>query len=242
MNSNGEMWLQRQILGLIPPGEGVQVLDVGANVGRWSTAMLVAAGKAGRAMDLHLHAFEPSAYTFARLSDALSNYSIVLEQVALGDRAGVATLHLVAPGAGTNSLHTLPRSLREAATEQVGVTTLDSYAKRAGLGEIALVKVDAEGHDLAVLHGAVRLMTDRRICIIQFEYNQRWIYSRSFLRDAFEFVRPFGYHIGKLTSFGVEFYAGWDAALETFVEGNYVACRRDIAPRIPSVKWWKSDQ
>jgi FkbM family methyltransferase len=242
MHSNGEMWLQRQILELVPSGQRVQVLDVGANVGRWSTAMLLAAGKAGRAQDLHLHAFEPSAYTFARLSKALSHDSVVLEQVALGDRTGVSTLHVIAPGAGTNSLHELPERPRDTATEQVDVTTLDSYANRAGLGKIMLVKVDAEGHDLAVLRGAARLMADQRIFVAQFEYNQRWIYSRSFLRDVFEFVRPFGYHIGKLTSFGVEFYSGWDSDLETFVEGNYVACRHDVASRIPSVRWWKSDR
>lgn len=242
MKSNGEMWLQQRILSLVPSGVRVQVLDVGANVGRWSTGMLLTADKAGRSQDLDLHAFEPSAYTFARLSKVLSDYSVVLERVALGDRGGVSTLHVIAPGAGTNSLYELPERQGDAATEEVSVTTLDSYANRAGLGEIALVKVDAEGHDFAVLRGAARLMADQRIFVAQFEYNHRWIYSRSFLRDVFEFVRPLGYQIGKLTSLGVEFYPEWDPELETFVEGNYVACRHDIATRIPSIRWWKSDR
>ena len=58
----------------------------------------------------------------------------------------------------------------------------------------------------------------------QFEYNHRWILGRFFLRDAFELVQAFGYRVGKLTPRGVEFYPGWDPELETFVEGNYVAC------------------
>jgi hypothetical protein len=37
-------------------------------------------------------------------------------------------------------------------------------------------------------------------------------------------LAPLGYSLGKLTPRGVEFYPGWDAELETFVEGNYVAC------------------
>ena len=39
---------------------------------------------------------------------------------------------------------------------------------------------------------------------------------------------------------GVEFYRGWDSDLETFVEGNYLACAPEIATRLPSVAWWKS--
>jgi hypothetical protein len=37
-------------------------------------------------------------------------------------------------------------------------------------------------------------------------------------------LSPLGYSIGKLTSHGVEFYEKWDWELETFREGNYIAC------------------
>jgi hypothetical protein len=103
-----------------------------------------------------------------------------------------------------------------------------------------LVKVDAEGHDLAVLRGSSRLFADQRISIAQFEYNHRWVYSRSFLCDAFELLQPLGYRVGKLTPLGVEFYPSWDPDLETFIEGNYVACVPTVAARLPSVRWWKS--
>jgi hypothetical protein len=66
------------------------------------------------------------------------------------------------------------------------------------------------------------------------------VYSRSFLCDAFDLLRPLGYCLGKLTPLGVEFYPAWDPDLETFVEGNYVACSPEIVGRLPSVTWWKS--
>ena len=69
MGSNGELWLQREVLTGSQPGHKIHVIDVGANVGRWSGAMLSAAQKLGRLDDLDLHAFEPSSYTFARLSE-----------------------------------------------------------------------------------------------------------------------------------------------------------------------------
>jgi FkbM family methyltransferase len=243
MDVNGEIWLQHQVVGMSPPAGRILVLDVGANVGRWSSAMLSAASQAGRLDDLELHAFEPSAYTFARLSEALGSPRVTLGRMALGDRTGLATLHVIAPGAGTNSLYESSLAGAAISTEEVRTATLDDYAERTGLdGEIALVKIDTEGHDLAVLRGARGLLAGQRITVLQFEYNQRWIYSRTFLRDAFELLVPFGYSIGKLTWRGVEFYPGWDVDLESFVQANYVACAPRAATRIPSIRWWKTDQ
>jgi FkbM family methyltransferase len=240
LSSNGESSLQRWVLALSPPGQAVHVADVGANVGRWSRSMLAAARGAGRLPDLDLHAFEPSRYTFARLSEALAGESVSLNQVALCDRSGTSTLHVVAPGAGTNSLHRPLGVPADAATEQVPTITLDAYAAQAGLEHVTLVKIDTEGHDLTVLRGARGLFTDHRISVAQFEYNHRWVYARSFLCDAFELLEPLGYRLGKLTPRGVEFYPHWDADLESFVEGNYVACASDVAGRLPSIAWWKS--
>ncbi len=240
MHINGEFWLQRRILELSPVGQDIHVVDVGANVGLWSVAMLAAARQAGRFGDLDLHVFEPSSYTFACLSEALGMHSVTLRQLALCERLGSSTLNVIAPGAGTNSLHEQPEASAGIATEEVTTTTLDTYADYAGLDHITLLKIDTEGHDHAVLRGAQRLFGEQRILITQFEYNHRWVYARSFLRDAFELLEPLGYRLGKLTPQGVEFYPGWDADLETFVQGNYVACTQWAAGNIPTVTWWKS--
>lgn len=238
--SNGEASLQRWILELSPTGRQVRVFDVGANVGRWSGAMLAAASQADRLDDLDLHAFEPSSYTFDRLAEALEGQPVNICRLALSDRSGSSSMYITAPGAGTNSLHEPPRPMTVTAIEDVAVTTLDSYARNAMLDHITLVKIDAEGHDLAVLRGSSGLFSEQRISIVQFEYNQRWVYSRSFLCDAFELLQPLGYQVGKLTPRGVEFYPGWDLDLETFIEGNYIACVPGVAARLPSVTWWKS--
>jgi hypothetical protein len=129
----------------------------------------------------------------------------------------------------------------QAAPENVATITLDAYAGQSGVARFALVKIDTEGHDLAVLHGARTLLAEHRIAVAQFEYNHRWVFARYFLRDAFEFLLNSGYRVGKLTPRGVEFYPGWDADLETFVEGNYVACDPSALALLPAVKWWKSE-
>lgn len=242
---NGEICLQRWLFHLSAPGERVRVIDVGANVGTWSASMLAAAGRAGRLADLDLHAFEPASDTFARLSRALAGAAVTAHRAALSDRCGSAALHVTAPGAGTNSLHAPPAAAGGAAgqaavTEVVATITLDAYAERAWLPELALVKIDTEGHEMAVLHGASTLLRQQRIRIVQFEYNHRWIQARAFLRDAFELFGHAGYSLGKLTRRGVEFYPAWDPDLETYIEGNYLACSAGAAAGLPSVTWWKS--
>jgi FkbM family methyltransferase len=237
MTVNGESALQRWILRLAPDGE-LHVADAGANVGRWSQSLLAAASAAGRAADLRLHAFEPDAAAYARLEGALDGAPAILSAVALSDRHGTSVFHTVGPAAGTNSLHLAPGTT--ATTETVATITLDSYAARSGVPRFALVKIDTEGHDLTVLRGARTMLAEHRIAVVQFEYNHRWVFARAFLRDAFEFLADLGYRVGKLTPKGVEFYPGWDPDLETFVEGNYVACDPAVAGRLPSLPWWKA--
>jgi FkbM family methyltransferase len=240
LSTNGESALQRWILSFSQAGEQIHVADVGANVGQWSASMMAAASKAGRETDLRLHAFEPDSLAFARLAKVLDGTSASLTKAALSDQPGTTPLYVVAPGAGTNSVYPVP-GVSQTAVENVAAITLDSYAERSGMSRFALVKIDAEGHDLAVLRSARALFSERRIAVAQFEYNHRWVLAHCFLRDAFEFLLPLGYRVGKLTPRGVEFYPGWDAELEKFVEGNYLACDPEVAARLPTVTWWKSE-
>jgi len=240
LSANGESALQRWILRFSQAGEQIQVADVGANVGRWSESMLGVASEAGRMTDLRLHAFEPNAQAFGRLAQTLDGTRASLNRAALSDHSGISHLHIVGPAAGRNSLYPVVGA-SETASENVVTITLDSYAEQSGIARFALVKIDTEGHDLAILRGARALLAERRIAVVQFEYNHCWILARFFLRDAFQFLVPFGYRIGKLTPRGVEFYPCWDVDLETFVEGNYVACDPEMAAVLPAVTWWKSE-
>ena len=233
MQLNGEFALQGWILDLLPRGQVVHVLDVGANVGGWSRPFLDLAESRGRLDDVDLHAFEPCAATFRQLAKALGDSPASLQQLAVSDRPGKATLHIAPGDSSVNSLHPIPGWHN--ATEHVSATTLDAYAQQAGLTRIDLLKIDAEGHDLAVLKGASDLLRNARITVIQFEYNHCWIPPRYFLYDTFCLLEPLGYRLGKLTPLGVEFYPSWNSDLETFRGANYVACRKDVAERFPQV-------
>ena len=122
--------------------------DVGANVGLWSQSMLAAAAKADRSADLRLHAFEPDPAAFDRLTQTLNGAPADLNRTALSDRAGSAVLHMVGPAAGTNSLYPVVR--HEPGRGRTGdhESPWTSMPSTSGIARFALVKIDAEGHDL----------------------------------------------------------------------------------------------
>lgn len=231
---NGEFALQRWVLAGTPKATPLTAFDVGAHVGAWSRNLLELAQRAGHRAELH--AFEPASHTHRLLAANLPE-TVRVNRLAVSDRCGERSLHVVRPGAGSNSLYRRDGVPDEA--EAVTATTIDEYVASGGINHIDLLKIDTEGHDLRVLRGAGRTFGTQAVSVAQFEYNHRWVHARHFLKDAFDLLGPLGYRIGKLTPRGVEWYPGWDPELETFVEGNYVACTAPAARRLPGVRWWK---
>jgi FkbM family methyltransferase len=236
---NGERLIQATVLRYTKLDEKTVVFDIGANVGNWTKAILEQANfRAG----LEVHAFEPCSGTYDILVNRTRTWAgaagVIPVRKACSSSPGVGSLNVVGVGAGTNSL-TCTEQTNE--VEQVELTTIDDYCQASGIDQISLLKVDAEGHDLSVIKGATGMMQRHAIDVLQFEYNQRWIFSGSFLRDVFNILGPHGYSIGKITSQGVEFYEKWDWELETFREGNYVACLSLWTARFnPVVPTWNS--
>lgn len=158
------------------------IIDVGANRGAWASAARE------RWPSAHIHAFEPSAETFANLSARVGS-TVTCRQTAIGDTIGTADLHHVPGVDALSSLHR--RDLAEhgmemTEAETVEVVTLDHYCDVNGIDRIDFLKIDVEGHELAVLAGASGLLAEGRVERIQFEFGGTSIDSRSYLRD---FVR-----------------------------------------------------
>lgn len=231
---NGEAEVQDAVVRASSP-DPLVVLDVGANVGNWSKALVERCARAQR--KLTLHAFEPSASTFETLKRNAASWGgeaqVGIHRLALSNRTGTAEFHSVGENKGRNSLHEIPGESRPEGW--IELKTLDAFAAEQGLEHIDLVKVDAEGHDFFVIQGARKLLEDGRIRSLQFEYTWRWIHSRTYLRDVFEFLAGKPYALGKITPQGIEYYPRWEWKLETYVGGNYLITRNDGAPPFATV-------
>lgn len=245
MDSNGELLVQTVATSSfaertsLTPRRRFVVFDVGANTGQWTSALLDTLAALGEP-EVDLHAFEPSATAHRQLELALLRRPVRGSaracRLALSDSSGHARLHKPHEGAGSSSLYADSRFQHP--SEEVSLSTLDYYCRLHSIPHVDLLKIDAEGHDLMVLKGALGLLSGQAIDVIQFEYNHRWIFGHHLLLDAFQLLGPLGYEIGKVTPRGIEFYPAWHPELETFREGNYIACLKEYASHFPTIPWW----
>ncbi len=108
------------------------------------------------------------------------------------------------------------------------VMTGDSYMKKYGIEHIDFLKVDVEGAESRVLKGFKSALLNKKIDIIQFEYNEYAIVSRFLLIDFYNLLVPHGYKIGKIYTDYVDI-RDYDLSHERFVAPNYLAVREDRA-------------
>lgn len=229
ISSNGEVLVQSCAL----QAERPVVLDVGAHYGEWSNSLLAQQGN--RPV---LHLFEPSAHSARRAASALGERALV-HQIAMSEKSGVGILHIAHQGAGSNSVVAFSKNARVPEdSERIKFSTVGDFCSAQGIDRVRLLKVDAEGHDLAVLRGSEKMLARQAIDLIQFEYNHRWIDARVFLADAFELLQTHGYCLGKVSRRGIEAYPAWHPELEKFVEGNYLAYIPDRAVGLRFIRWW----
>lgn len=135
------------------PGE--LAMDIGANVGIFSVVMGKAVGLAGR-----VFAFEPVPSNCARLEGNLEKNGLENVQVfpmALGASSGELMLRM-AKDAAYHSLGEVERGFRDDAEMLVQVRNLDGVWEELGCPDIALLKMDVEGAEPAVLHGATAML------------------------------------------------------------------------------------
>lgn len=130
----------------VHPGD--VVIDVGANVGQYSRRMAELVGPKGT-----VFAIEPMHETFRLLTYNVGDrMNVVLLNLAASDTPKDVRMELPKFGSGLSNYYRA--SISSVGTYPVRAIPLDSLS----LERVSLIKIDAEGHDLAVLEGAQRLI------------------------------------------------------------------------------------
>jgi FkbM family methyltransferase len=136
-------------------------LDVGANIGLFTTTLAKKLSNRGRVI-----AVEPEPTTASRLranvaANGLDNVEIV--EAAAGAEKGTAVFH-VSHDSAYGSLDT-PRSV-ESHELNVDVVRMDDVWVAAGKPHVFAMKVDVEGRELDVLKGSVELLRECRPVVL----------------------------------------------------------------------------
>lgn len=171
-------------------------VDVGANVGDYTAAVATAVPSVA------IHCFEAAPDTAADLVERFAGDGrVVVNALGLSDREETHIINVPAHSSGIASFYDhIGDDI--ARTETIQCTTLDVYCEGRGIREIGLLKVDVEGHELAVLRGANRLLSSRAIKAIQFDGGASYN-SRIFFRDFWHLFTHHGYRIHRVLPFGL---------------------------------------
>ena len=169
-------------LALVKPGE--TVVDAGANKGAFTYWLRKAVGPQGK-----VHAFEPQPKLASYLELIRAKFgwtNVVIHSTALSDTSGTAILHV--PGGGVSPGASLEAQETAGERFECQVETLD----RVCSGErLAFLKVDVEGHELALFRGAAESIARDRPPIL-FECEARHLTKHS-MRDVFRWLEQRGY-------------------------------------------------
>jgi Methyltransferase FkbM domain len=149
--------------------------------------------------------------------------------VAAGAAPG-SSVFFEEPGGGETASLVAGVSRADAIPRTVEVSTVAAAVHEARLEHVDVLKIDAEGADLAVLRGAEPLFAERRVGAVQFEYNWSWAAGGATLGGALSFLERFGLtcfvvRLDRLEPFSYARYG------EYFGLTNFVALTDDVRSR-----------
>ena len=222
---NGE----HELLARLASPQAWVVIDCGAHVGAWA---LMARSSFPQAT---IHAIEPVAETVHQLRTAVgADTGIFVHAIALSDRIGTAEMVVDDRDRATASLTT---ALVDSARRHVAVavTTGDAFLTEHTVDHVHLLKIDAEGHDLAVVRGFGAALARQAIDVVQFEVSGWNAVSRTWVGEFYELLEAGGYLVGRVVPGGVTLGA-YRSTFEDFSKTqNYVAVRAALPDVVAAV-------
>jgi FkbM family methyltransferase len=222
MYSSGELGVFKLVKAHAP-----LLFDVGSHIGEYTEEFLRLFPR-GRSF-----AFEPSASHVALLRQRFGNRpGVQIFPLGLGAEPGRLPLYKNQDISGLASLSRRQLDhfdIKMEQVEMVTISTIDAIVEETGLTTIDILKIDVEGHDLAVLHGASKALERGIIKLAQFEFGGCNLDTHTNLQDFYYFFKTFDFAIGLVQpSERIQIIDRYDEFYEHYRTTNFVAAPRTV--------------
>lgn len=178
--------------------QGMTVFDAGANVGDLTLlfSRTVNPGK--------VHSFEASLAAFEKLETIcrLSNRrNVILNHLALSDREGAVRLniyddnYLAFNSQAMRNISEFGKAIEPIDFEEMTATTIDHYCEENRIPEIDLLKIDVEGTELDVMRGAQKMLQEKQIKCLTFEFGETTAAMNVSAEEIEDYLAEAGYEI-----------------------------------------------
>ena len=200
------------------------IFDVGANVGQYGSELK------DKLPNFEVFSFEPSKKAFSELEVAVNKYkNWFCFNFGLGERDEILELFSDVEGSASSTLLNQVQVYGRASAvtpELVQIRSLDSFLQDNPIIKPNILKLDVEGFELSCLYGAKKSL--KGISIVQFEFGEINIDSRTYFRDFWNFFKDSGFDLFRVTRGApLEIYS-YSEGLETFAVTNYLALNRTL--------------
>ncbi len=193
--SSGEEYVVNTLLTKILKRDPITIFDIGANIGDYAKMLRAKFPVA------EIYCFEPGPEAFVRLAASSKELNMHLQNLAVGSSNGTITLvksshdddgaMLTAYRDAISDVFTFAGDPNESIVCEM--VCLDDFCLNR-LSMIDFLKIDVEGHELEVLKGAAKMISEDKISIIQFEFNEFNIFSKTFFYDYYKLLPQYKFY------------------------------------------------
>ena len=223
---SGELYLAKRVIPTFLPKFEPVLFDIGAHDGSYSSLL------AASVPNSLIYSFEPNPHAAEKLRISLTGDRYRIFEQGFSDKAERRELYIF-PGELASPYSTVYRDIfdqiHQTGHESIlcNFDTLDHFCEVNRVPRIDFLKIDVEGHELSVLRGAEKMIAARSIHMIQFEFSEMNVISRSYLHDFFDLLT--GYRIFRLDSHQLIPIRKYEPRWEIFRYQNFFAIKEELA-------------